>query len=462
MTKIIKSENDSKFTHFMRSRSPAEILMFGFALVIFIGSLLLSLPIASVSGHSPGYINCLFTATSSVCVTGLIVVDTGTYWTLFGQIVIILLIQIGGLGFMSLMTIIFVLAGKRITIRNRLLLQSSVNSERVQGVVKFTKYIVASSLIIELIGGLLLSIVFIPDYGVGKGLYFGIWHSISSFCNAGFDLIGNFNSFTGYVNNPLLSLTVGGLIVVGGLGFAVTSELVNYRHSGRLSLHTKLVLISTTVLVVGGAVMIYILEYNNPETLKNLPWYGKILASIFQSITPRTAGSNTISQVGLTSAGKNITMLLMFIGGSPGSTAGGVKTTTFAVMFLMLFSGLTGKRDVACFKRSIPRDTLRQAACVFFIGGLIVYIVFMILSIAEPGKPAQDLLFEVFSAYSTVGLTCNITPTLSNVSRVAIILTMFTGRVGPLTIAYVITRKERKERENKGFYKLPEGNVLIG
>ncbi len=449
MVKVIKGERS--FKSYLKRRSPAEILMFGFAAVIIIGSLLLSLPIASASGHSPGYLNCLFTATSAVCVTGLIVVDTGTYWSLFGELVIILMIQIGGLGFMSLMTILFVVAGKRITIKNRLVLQSSVNSDRV-----------FSSMVIELVGAILLAIVFIPKYGWLKGIYFGIFHSISSFCNAGFDLIGGFQSFVPYVNNALLTFTVCGLIVIGGLGFAVTSEIINYRHHHRLSLHSKIVLSFTAILIIGGAILFYAFEFNNPETMADLPWYGKILASIYQSVTPRTAGSNTISQVGMTRNSKVLTMVLMFIGGSPGSTAGGVKTTSVAVMFIMLFSMLMGKKDVTCFKRTLSAQTLKRASCIFFIGVLIVLGMFTILCAAEPQTDSQALLFEIFSAYSTVGLTCNVTPTLSVVSRIAVIITMFIGRVGPLTIAFVITQKERKELENKGQFKLPEGSILLG
>lgn len=460
MVRVIKGENS--FMTYLRRRSPAEILMFGFAAVILIGALLLSLPMASTTGRSPGFLNCLFTATSAVCVTGLVVVDTGTYWSLFGQLVIIIMIQIGGLGFMSLMTILFVLAGKKITIKNRLLLQSSVNSDRVQGVVKFTKYIVCSSLVIELAGAILFALVFIPEYGWGKGIYFGIFHSISSFCNAGFDLFGNFKSYTAYVNNPIINFTTCALIVIGGLGFAVTSEIINFHNTRRLSLHSKIVLTITGILLIGGAVAIYCLEYSNPETLAGLPWYGKIMAAFYQSVTPRTAGSNTISQVRMTSGAKTVTMLLMFIGGSPGSTAGGVKTTSVAIMFIMLIRMLTGKKDVVCFKRTIPSSALTRAACVFFIGVLIVTFVFMVLCIAEPYTNTQDLLFEVFSAYSTVGLTCDVTTSLSAVSRIGIIITMFIGRVGPLTIAYVITRKERKELENKGQFKLPEGNIMIG
>ena len=460
MINIVKK--GGRMTTFMRHRSPAEILMFGFAAVIFLGAVILNLPVSSASGQSPGFLNCLFTATSSVCVTGLVVVDTGTYWSLFGQIVIILLIQIGGLGFMSLMTIFFVLAGKRITIKNRLLIQSSVNSDRVQGVVKFTKYIVFSCLVIEGIGALLLSFVFVPDYGLGKGIYFGIWHSISSFCNGGFDLIGCFQSFTGYANNFLLNFTVCALIVVGGLGFAVTSEIVSYRTTRRLSMHSKIVLSITAILVVGGAVLFYIFEHANPETMGNLPWYGKIYAAFYQSVTPRTAGSNTISQTGLNPVSKVLTIVLMFIGGSPGSTAGGVKTTAVAMMAITLFTELMGRKDVTCFKRRIPEITIKRAACVLTIGISIIIVIIMVLMVCESGADPMAITFEVFSAYSTVGLTCDLTPHLHALSKVALIITMFIGRVGPLTIAYVITRKERKELENKGQFKLPEGNVLIG
>lgn len=458
--KIIKKGGE--LSVFLRRRSPAEILVFGFAAVIVIGALILNLPISSANGQSPGLLNCLFTATSCVCVTGLIVVDTGTYWSIFGQVVMIILIQIGGLGFMSLMTIIFVLAGKRITIKNRLLLQSSVNADRLQGVVKFTKYIVFSAMAIEAVGALLLMIVFIPEYGVGKGIYFGIWHSISSFCNGGFDLMGNYSSFTKYVNNGLLSFTVCALIAIGGLGFAVTSDIWNYRRTRRLSTHTKVVLTATAFLIVGGAVLFYIFEHNNPNTMGELPWYGKIIASIYQSVTPRTAGSNTISQTGMTTPSKLLTMLLMFVGGSPGSTAGGVKTTAIFLLFLVLYSVLTAKKDVTCFKRRLPLNLIRQTIGLVMIAVSIIVVSIMLLLVIEPGVDPVHIAFEVFSAYGTVGLSCDLTPHLHAASKVILILNMFVGRVGPLTIAYVITRKERRELENKGQYRLPEGNILIG
>lgn len=447
---------------FFRRKSPAEILMLGFASVILIGALLLNLPISSASGESPGFLNCLFTATSSVCVTGLVVVDTGTYWSIFGQIVIMLLIQIGGLGFMSLMTIIFVIAGRKITIKDRLLLQSSVNSDRVEGIVKFTKYIVGSSFLIEGIGAILLAMVFVPDYGLMKGIYFGIWHSISSFCNGGFDLIGGYQSFVPYVNNGLLNFTVCALIVIGGLGFTVTSEIWNYRHRRRFSLHTKMVLATTGILIFGGALLFFAFEHNNPQTMGELPWYGKIYASIYQAITPRTAGSNTISQSGLTSPSALLTMALMFIGGSPGSTAGGIKTTALALSAVALYSVLMGKKEVTCFRRTIPGETLKRALCIFFIGVFLVFVLLMLLMLFEPGVSFEDLMFEVFSAYGTVGLTRDLTPNLHNASKIVLMIGMFIGRVGPMTIAYVLSRTERRERENKGEFHLPKGNVMIG
>lgn len=453
---------DKPFQYYLKTRTPAEILVFGFFALIVVGAILLWLPISSANGKPTPFIDCIFTSTSSVCVTGLITVDTGTHWSVFGQMIIILLIQIGGLGFMTMMTIAFVLAGKRITIRNRMIIQSSVNSDRIEGIVKFVKYIVISALTIEIIGGILLSIVFVPDYGWLKGVYFGFWHSISQYCNAGFDLIGNFSSFTGYAENPLLSITVSALIVLGGLGFAVTSDLINFKSIRRLSVHTKIVVISTVVLILGGAILTLIFEYNNPDTIGNMPFSSKLLASFFQSITPRTAGSNTIDQNSLMPFTLFLTMVLMFIGGSPGSTAGGVKTTSFAVLFITLYSVLTGKEDVNCFRYQIPMETIKRAISVLLMGLLIVLFAFMILVVAEPWATGPDLLFEVFSAYDTVGLTRSITPYLSKISKTTLILCMFIGRVGPLTIAYMFTGKEHAERENIGEFHYPETNIMIG
>ncbi|MGL4606451.1 MAG: TrkH family potassium uptake protein [Eubacteriaceae bacterium] len=451
-----------KFKNLISQRSPAEILIFGFGLVIFLGALLLSLPVATVSGGSAGFLNALFTSTSAVCVTGLIVVDTGTYWSAFGKFVIIFLIQIGGLGFMSLTTMFFILAGKKITIKDRLLIQSSINTDSISGVVKFTKYIFFSALLIEVIGALLLSLVFIPEYGLGKGIAFSIFHAISSFCNAGFDLVGNFSSFTKYVDNFVINFVVCSLIIIGGLGFAVISDVWNVRKFSKMSMHSRFALVITGTLLFLGFIFFFIFEHDNPATMGHLSMQGKILASIFQSVTPRTAGYNTINLAGLTMPSLFLTMLLMFIGGSPGSTAGGIKTTTLGLILVTVASVLNGKKDVTLFKRNILGQVIRRAISVIVIASFFVIFMIFVLLCTEPGVPFQNIVFEVFSAFGTVGLTVGLTPHLSIGGKIAIIITMFVGRLGPLTVAYAISRSEKHSRENIGNFKLPEGNVMIG
>ncbi len=450
------------FKKFAGQRSPAEMLIYGFALVILLGAMLLSLPIASASGTSSGFINALFTATSAVCVTGLVVVDTGTFWSGFGKVVIIFLIQIGGLGFMSLTTMFFVLAGKRITIKDRLLIQSSVNMDSLSGVVKFTKYIFFSAIIIEVIGALILALVFIPEYGFLKGTAYSFFHAISAFCNAGFDLFGNYSSLTKYVDNFIVNFAIAGLIILGGLGFAVTSDIINIRKFEKMTMHAKLALTVTGVLLIIGFVLFFIFEYNNPKTLGNLSFPSKLMAAFFQSVTPRTAGYNTIDIAALTAPSLFLTMLLMFIGASPGSTGGGVKTTTFAIIMMTVGSVLHGKKDVIAFKRSIQGPAIRRAISVVVIALAIVIVMIFVLLCTEPEASFETVVFEVLSAFGTVGLTTGLTPHLSVAGKIAISITMFVGRLGPLTVAYAISRSEKRARENIGTYKLPEGNIMIG
>lgn len=450
------------FNKFASQRSPAEMLIYGFALVILLGAILLTLPIASTSGESGGFVNALFTATSAVCVTGLVVVDTGTFWSVFGKVVIIFLIQIGGLGFMSLTTMFFVLAGKRITIKDRLLIQSSVNMDSISGIVKFTKYIFFSSLLIEGIGALLLALVFIPEYGFLRGTAYSLFHAISAFCNAGFDLFGNYSSLTKYVGNFIVNFVIGGLIILGGLGFAVTSDLINVRKFEKMSMHTKLVLTVTGAFLVVGFVLFFIFEYNNPKTMGNLSLPVKFMAAAFQSITPRTAGYNTIDIAALTPPSLFLTMLFMFIGASPGSTGGGVKTTTFAIIIMTVVSVLHGRKDVVAFKRSILGPAIRRAISVLVIAFAIVIFMIFVLLCTEPEASFESVVFEVLSAFGTVGLTTGLTPQLSIGGKIAISITMFVGRLGPLTVAYAISRSEKRARENVGNFKLPEGNIMIG
>ena len=425
---MYKKNNEKKRAHM----SPTRILAIGFASVILIGALLLCLPAASAHGESIGFINALFESTSAVCVTGLVVVDTGTDLSLFGQIVIICLIQIGGLGFMTMATMIFLILGKRITLRERLVMQEALNQFSLEGVVRLTKSVIAVTFLIEGLGALLLSTRFIPIYGLVKGIYFSIFHAISAFCNAGFDLIGNYSSLTKYVGDPIINITIMGLIVLGGLGFTVILDISRNHRFHRWSLHTKLAVVVTAVLIVTGAVFFFAVEYNNPKTLGSLGAGTKVLASFFQSVTPRTAGFNTIDQASMSNASKFMSVILMFIGASPASTGGGIKTVTASVIFLMAISVIKGREDIQVFEKRIPQSIGNRALTITLINLAILISITMILSIVEPQK-FIDILFEVSSALGTVGLASFDNGSMKNISKIFIILTMFAGRVGPQT-----------------------------
>ncbi|WP_330671480.1 TrkH family potassium uptake protein [Anaeromicrobium sp.] len=438
---------------------PAQIIVLGFASVILIGAILLSLPIASKNGQSIGFINAFFTATSAVCVTGLVVVDTGTYWTVFGKTVIILLIQIGGLGFMTMATFFALLFGKRITLRERLIMQEALNQFNISGIVRLTKYVLIATFAIEGIGAILLAFKFVPKYGLVTGIGFSIFHAVSAFCNAGFDLIGNFRSLTLFVDDTLINVVICGLIIMGGLGFTVIVEVMNKRKFSRYTLHTKLVLCITAVLLVVGFFVVLVLEYNNPDTLGNLTFKGKILGAMFHSVTPRTAGFNSLPTDKLSMATIFFTIILMFIGGSSGSTAGGVKITTAGVMVLHISSIIRGKEDTEVFGRRIPRDIISRSLAVIGIAMCLIILVTMILSITEPDQDFLSIFFEATSAFATVGLSVGITPTLSIVGKIIISLTMFAGRVGPFTIALALAKQQQKK---KGLVKYPQERVIVG
>lgn len=440
--------------------APTQILVMGFAIVILIGAVLLNLPIASQDGQSVGFINALFTSTSAVCVTGLVVVDTGTYWTTFGKTVILILIQVGGLGFMTMATMFFVLLGKKISLRERLVMQEALNQYSLAGIVRFTKYILVGTFIIEGIGALFLSFRFVPEYGWIKGISYGIFHAISAFCNAGFDLIGGGRSLTPYVADPIVNFTIWTLVIVGGIGFSVIVDINNnHRTLKRLSLHTKMVLIITVLLLGVGFGGFLLLEWNNSATLSELSIGGKLMAGFFQAMTPRTAGFNTIPLDEMTNASKMLTMVLMYIGGSPASTAGGIKTATLGVILFTVFSVIRGKEDTELFNRRVSRDIVNRALTVAVIGLTLIMIVTMILMITERHLNFEDILFEAISAFGTVGLSLGITSELSNTGRLVIVFMMFAGRVGPLTIAFALARRQKK---NKGIIKYPEGKILVG
>lgn len=436
---------------------PVQILALGFAVVILTGTVLLNLPIAAQSGTRTPFIDCLFVSTSATCVTGLVTVDTGTHWTYFGKTVIMCLIQIGGLGFMSFATLFALLLGKRITLRERLVMQESLNSFTLQGLVKMAKYVLVFTFSVEGAGALLLSTQFVPELGIAKGIYYSIFHSISAFCNAGFDLVGDFKSLTPYYDNSVIILTIGALIVCGGLGFYVWQEIYNYKGLRKLSLHSKLTIITTLILIFGGAILMFLLEYNNPGTLKNMSLKGKLLSSLFASITPRTAGFNSISTAYMSTAGKFLTVILMFIGGSPGSTAGGIKTTTAALLIMTVISSIKGKDDTEIFKKRVSKDTAYKALVISVIGLLIVVTVTMILTITEKGFSFEYVLYETTSAFGTVGLTLGLTPKLSFIGKALLSMTMYAGRVGPLTLIMAIA-----SRKTNNSIKYPEDKILVG
>lgn len=436
--------------------TPYQILVSGFAGLILLGALILCLPQASATGEPLGFVDALFTATSAVCVTGLVVVDTGTRFSLFGQLVIIFLIQAGGLGFMTMATLMAILIGKRINLRERLIMQEAMNQLSVAGVVRLTKYIVKTTLIIEFIGGTILAVRWYFDYGP-KGIYYGYWHAVSSFCNAGFDLFGGYRSLTGYVDDLTVNLVISGLIILGGIGFTVMADVWENRRFSRFSLHTRLVLVVTAFLIIFGTLVILALEWNNPKTLEPLSWNGKLLSSYFQSVTPRTAGYNTLNIGDLGNATIFFIIILMFIGASPGSTGGGIKTTTAGVLMAAIWTMFRGREDVEFFNRRIEKAIVYKSFVLTAVAAVLVVFITMMLCVHEWDIPFLNLLFDVVSAFGTVGLTTGITPQLTVPSKLWLILTMFAGRVGPVTLALALAMRQRR-----AMVQYPAGKVIIG
>ena len=434
-----------------------QILALGFLLLILVGALILTLPISTTSGESTNFLDALFTATSAVCVTGLIVVDTGTYWNAFGQTVIMILIEIGGLGFMSFTTLIAIILGKKITLRERLILQDAMNTFNIQGLVKMVKYVLVFTVSVQFFGALLFSTQFVPEYGLGKGAFYSIFHSISAFCKAGFDIFGNFSSLTSYNSNAVVIMVASALIIIGGLGFTVWSEVYSSKSLKKVSLHSKMVILMTIVLVLGGTLLMFLFENNNVNTIGNMSFVDKIMNSFFASVTPRTAGFNSIPTDGMTTAGQFLTIILMFIGGSPGSTAGGIKTTTIGILIVTIVCVIKGREDAEVFKRRFSKDLVYKAFTLIFIGVSLVIVVTMLLSYTEKGASFISLFYETVSAFGTAGLTLGLTSELSSIGKVLIIFMMYLGRVGPLTVVLSITRK----KINSGI-KYPEGKILIG
>ncbi|HCX65531.1 MAG TPA: Trk family potassium uptake protein, partial [Eubacteriaceae bacterium] len=343
---------------------PPQILVLGFAFTILLGTFLLNTDYATQAAGPPGFLTALFTATSAVCVTGLVVVDTGTFWSVAGQNIILALIQIGGLGFMSMTTLIFLVMGKRITIKERMIIKDSLNYNSLEGIIRFVRYILVFTFSIEFIGAVLLSFSFIPAFGVGTGIRRSIFHSISAFCNAGFDIMGGGKSLTAFVDDPIVNLSVMMLIILGGIGFSVFRDVVEKRNFKRFQLHTKVVLTMSGFLIIFGAGLVFLLEYNNQ--LADLNWGSKVMASFFQSVTARTAGFNTINTGMIEGGTLSLVMVLMFVGGSPGSTAGGVKTTTLGTIVFTVLSVFKGRDETEIFHRTISRNVVRRATSLIF------------------------------------------------------------------------------------------------
>lgn len=448
--------------------TPIQIIAYGFLGAILIGSVLLVLPISAKEGQTTAYIDALFTATSAICVTGLTTLTTVEHWSLFGQFVILCLIQFGGLGVITVTTSILLLLHKKITLSERILIQDAYNLNTLGGLVKLTIRVLKGTFLIEAIGAMCFAFQFIPEMGFAQGLWRAIFHSISAFCNAGIDLIGQ-NSFSPYAGNILINMTTMVLIVVGGIGFPVWWDIVrviakvkeeNFKAKflfKKLELHSKVAIVTTLLLIVSGAVLIFCLEYTNNDTIGNMPLWEKIMASFFQSITTRTAGFLTISQDSLRESTAFLCILLMFIGGSPSGTAGGIKTVTIATLVISTIAVIKGKPDAELFRRKINFAYCRKALAVSCFSLLVLIVSTFGLSIVQHAD-FLDILFETTSAIGTVGLTRGITPDLSGIGKVIIILTMYLGRIGPITLALVLN-----PQKNKGqVCILPEEQVLIG
>ena len=424
-----------------------------FAGIILAGALLLMMPYASATGDKLSFVDALFTATSAVCVTGLVVVDTGTYFSAFGQSVLLMLIQVGGLGVMTVATFFAVISSKKITLKERLVIQEATNQLHFSGVVRLSLQIIGVTLCFEFIGGTLLAIRWFQDYGL-QGVYFGYWHAVSSFCNAGFDLFGGYRSLTPYVNDFTVNSVIGLLIVVGGIGFPVIVDLWNYRNTKRCTLHTKIILSTTAVLILLGSMVIFWSE--SGHALGALSFDEKLLASVFQSITARTAGYNSIDISSLRDGTLLVVMLLMFVGASPSSMGGGVKTSTMATLLIFLAATVSGGKEPKVFYRQIPSHTVNRAFTIVSVSLLLVFMVTLILTFTEE-IPLFKLLFEVTSAFGTVGLSTGITPALSTVGKLLITFTMFAGRVGTLTLLMALVFKPQKSQ-----LQYPKGKIIIG
>ena len=434
--------------------TPPKVLALGFAGVILTGALLLTLPLASTSGESTDFLTTLFTATSAVCVTGLVVVDTGTHFSTWGQLVIMGLIQTGGLSFMTMASFFFLLMGMRIGLRERMLIRESLNQFDVAGMVRLVRAVLIYAFGIEALFAAVLTLHWLSDFGWPRALWLGAFHTVSAFNNAGFDLMGEFRSLTGYVDDAIVVLAISSLFILGGIGFSVVLNLWEWRER-RLTTHSRLALAVTACLIATGTLLILLFEWSN--TLAPLDGSGRLLGAYFTATTPRTAGFNTLDTAALRPATQFLIVILMFIGASPGSTGGGIKTTTFGLLAAAVWSQGRGREDVVILGRRIPVEQVNRALAVTFVSGGLVVFVTLLLCLTE-GAEFLTVLFETVSAFGTVGLSMGITPKLSTLGRLLVIFTMYAGRVGPLTLVFALAQSRRPQNGVKHV----EDRVLIG
>lgn len=445
--------------------SPARAICLSFFAVIAVGTLLLTLPISSQSRQFTSILDCLFTATSATCVTGLVVLDTGTYWSLFGQVTILALIQIGGLGLVTITTFFNIAIGKRLGFRSMQRAQEAMSLDGVMDINNMIQIIIKASFVVETTGALILMTVFVPKYGL-EGLFISIFLAVSAFCNAGFDTLGAidgpFASLTAYVGHPVVVLTITGLIILGGLGFLVWGDLMHYNKTKKLMLHSRVVLLLTAILIVSGTVLFLICEWQNPKTLQPLSTGDKLWAAYFQSVTTRTAGFNTIDIVAMNPLTKVIAMVLMFIGAAPGSTGGGIKVTTIAVVAMTVVSVIRGREDTIVMHRRVIKSTVYKSLSIVVLAALLVIGAASIIyfttaeSLLDTGI---DAMFESVSAFATVGLSAGVTAIANVPSKLVLILTMFTGRVGP--ISFVLSLAAHYDGANKNEV-VPDGRIMVG
>lgn len=449
---------------FFEGLSTTQKIMLSFFLAIFVGSLLLALPISSAGGKSVSYMDALFTATTSICVTGLVTVPTVSTWSLFGQVVILILIQMGGLGIVTIMTGAMITLHKKIGIGDRMLIQDAFNLNTLSGLVKFIKRVLIGTFIVEGIGALLYMTVFVPEYGK-KGIWISIFNSISAFCNAGLDIISE-DSLCEYAINPMINIVTCLLIVFGGIGYIVWWDVIRvlkdfqnqkWKCFRRLTLHSKIALSVTGVLILAGALLFFVFEYSNPLTIGGYSLFDKIQVAFFQSVTTRTAGFATIPQQNLTNASGIVALLLMFIGGSPVGTAGGIKTVTIAVLMVSALTTIKNREDVTLFQRTISKQAISKAVAVVCTSFVIMFTSTVLLSMVT-NADVFDIIFEAVSATATVGLTRNLTPMLNLWGKLIIIATMYLGRVGPISLLIAFNKKT----ENKSIIKNPTEKISVG